>query len=149
MTHPAFTPEQFRVLLDWPVQWGDQDKFGHVNNTVYFRWFESSRVEYMHRLGLSHMHGSDDHGPILAHVGCNFRRQLEFPDTVRIGSRVTHIGRSSVKIEHALWSVKQNLVLAADGESTFVLFDYKHQHPIRVSDEIRQAIEALEGRKFE
>jgi acyl-CoA thioester hydrolase len=147
--HPPLAPDEFQVLIDWPVAWGDQDMFGHVNNTVYLRWFETGRVEYMRRLGLSEMHGDNDHGPILAQVGCNFRRQLTYPDTVRIGSRVTRIGQSSVKIQHALWSVKQNLLLAADGESTFVLFDYKNQHPIRVSDEIRKAIEELEGRKFE
>jgi acyl-CoA thioester hydrolase len=147
--HPDFTPDQFRVLLDWPVQWGDMDMFGHVNNTVYFRWFESSRVEYLNRVGLARLHGAGDHGPILAHVDCNFRRQLEFPDTVRIGSRVINIGRTSFKVEHALWSTAQNLALAANGTSTIVLFDYASQKPIRVPDDIRQLIEELEGKKFD
>jgi acyl-CoA thioester hydrolase len=146
--HPEFTPDQFRALLDWPVQWADMDMFGHVNNTVYFRWFESARVDYLHRLGLARMHGGDDHGPILAHVDCNFRRQLEFPDTVRIGSRATHIGRTSFKVEHAVWSTAQNLILAADGASTIVLFDYRSQKPIHVPDDIRHLIEDLEGKKF-
>ena len=148
MKRVALTPDQFYVHVDWPVQWGDQDMFGHVNNVVYFRWLETARVEYMRRLNLAHLHGNDDHGPILAHAACNFRRQLNFPDTVRIGSRVTHIGRASVKIEHAIWSLNQNLASVADGESTFVLFDYKHQHPIPVPDNIRQAIEQLEHREF-
>src|SRR5215470_4117838 len=113
MTTHAFKPEEFPVLLDWPVQWGDMDRFGHVNNTVYFRWFESGRVEYMQRLGLSEMHGESNQGPILARCDCNFRRQLQFPDTVRIGSRVAHIGRTSFKVEHAIWSTAQNLALAA------------------------------------
>jgi acyl-CoA thioester hydrolase len=146
--HPEFTPDMFPAAIDWPVQWGDMDQFGHVNNTVYFRWFESGRVDYLNRLGLAEFHGQHDHGPILAHVDCNFRRQLEFPDTVRIGSRVIHMGRSSYKMEHAIWSVGQNLALAADGTSTIVLFDYKSQKPIRVPNDIRQLIEKLEGKKF-
>ncbi len=146
--HPDLTPDQFRVLLDWPVQWADMDMFGHVNNTVYFRWFESARVEYMRRLGLGQMHGESDHGPIVAHVDCNFRRQLEFPDTVRIGSRVSRIGRSSFTVEHAIWSTKQKLALAADGTSIVVLFDYKSQKPIRIPDEVRSLIERLEGKQF-
>ena len=42
----------FPVVVSWPVQWGDQDAFGHVNNTIYFRWFESGRIAYLKRLGL-------------------------------------------------------------------------------------------------
>jgi acyl-CoA thioester hydrolase len=149
MSHPPLNPDQFRVLLDWPVQWGDVDQFGHVNNVVYFRWLESARVDYMARLGLSRLHGAADHGPILAHVTCNFRRQLEFPDTVQIGSRVTRIGRTSFTTEHAIWSTTQNMLHVADGASTVVLFDYQLQKPIPVRAELRQLIERLEGKVFE
>ncbi len=148
MTH-ELTPDLFPVLVDWPVQWGDQDLFGHVNNTVYFRWFETARVEYLNRLGLVRMHGQMDTGPILAHASCNFRRQVQFPDTVRMGTRVTRIGKTSMTLEHALWSTTQNLAHAADGHSTVVLYDYRDQRPIRVLDDIRRRIEELEGRKFE
>jgi len=147
--HPDLTPEQFRVVLDWPVQWGDQDLFGHVNNVVYFRWFESARVEYLKRLGLARLHGNEDHGPILAHAACNFRRQLEFPDTVRIGARVARIGRTSFTMEHGLWSTAKEGALSADGVSTIVLFDYASQKPIHVPEEMRRKIEELEGRTFQ
>ena len=148
MPIPEFTPEQFRELVDWPVQWGDQDLFGHVNNTVYFRWMETARVEYLNRLGLVRLHGQLDIGPILAHAACNFRRQLQFPDTVRIGTRVSRIGKTSMTLEHALWSTAQKLALAADGASTVVLFDYKAQKPIAVPEEIRGRIEVLEQKTF-
>jgi len=147
--HPDLTPDQFRVFLDWPVQWGDQDLFGHVNNIVYFRWFESARVEYLNRLGFARLHGDEDHGPIIAHLACNFRRQLEFPDTVRIGTRVTRLGHTSFAVEHGIWSTSKGGTLVADGNSTIVFFDYSNQKPTRVPDEIRRKIEELEGRKFE
>jgi acyl-CoA thioester hydrolase len=149
MTTHAFKPEEFPVLLDWPVQWGDQDLFGHVNNTVYFRWFESSRVEYLNKLGQGKMHEERQIGPILAHVDCNFRRQINYPDTVRLGSRVERIGRTSFKIQHAIWSTTQELQLSADGSSTVVMFDYQAQRPIPIPAEIRALIEVLEGRRFE
>ncbi|HEY2883138.1 MAG TPA: thioesterase family protein [Pirellulales bacterium] len=149
MFHPDISPEQFRATIDWPIQWGDQDMFGHVNNIVYFRWFESGRVDYLNRLGFSRMHGTAEHGPILANATCNYRRQLTFPDTVRLGARAVHVGRSSIRIEHAVFSVRQGLALAADGTSTIVMFNYEAQTPIPVPDEIRRAIEELEGRKFE
>src|SRR5436190_8174992 len=149
MPQPEFNPEHFRVLLDWPVQWGDQDLFGHVNNTVYFRWFETARVDYLNRIGLARLHGNEAQGPILAHIACNYRRQLQFPDTVRIGTRVSRVGRTSMTIEHALWSREQQMALAADGTSAIVVFDYNVQKPIQVPDNIRQIIEELEGKKFD
>ena len=66
----------YRIVITLPVQWGDQDLFGHVNNTVYFRWFETARVDYLNRIGLARLHGDEEHGPILAHIACNYRRQL-------------------------------------------------------------------------
>jgi acyl-CoA thioester hydrolase len=142
------TPDQFPVVIDWPIHWGDQDLFGHVNNVVYFRWLESARVAYLDRIGLARLHGDENIGPILAAIGCNFRRQIEYPDTVRIGTRVTRIGNTSMTIEHAVWSTAQSGELAADGTSTVVIFDYPTQRPVRVSDEIRTKIESLEGKTF-
>jgi acyl-CoA thioester hydrolase len=138
----------FPVVTSWPVQWGDQDLFGHVNNTVYFRWYESARIAYLERIGVSDMMNREQVGPILAAISCNYRRQLNYPDTVEIGSRITRIGRSSATMTHAIWS-RQQKALVADGESTIVMFDYQAQRPVPVPAAIRDAIEALERRKFE
>ena len=75
---------EFRVILTLPVQWGDQDAMQHVNNVVYFRWCESARIEYFGRIGLGDRRKADHVGPILASIKCDFRRQLNFPDTIRI-----------------------------------------------------------------
>jgi acyl-CoA thioester hydrolase len=135
------------VVINLPVQWGDQDMFGHVNNAIYFRWYESARIAYLERIGLSKLMERQRVGPILAAIGCNYRRQLTFPDTVEVGSRITRIGRSSLTMTHALWSQRQQ-ALVADGESTIVVFDYQTQRPVPVPDAIREAIEKLEGQKF-
>ena len=137
----------FPVVIAWPVQWGDQDAFGHVNNTVYFRWFESARIAYFERLGLAHVMSGHGLGPILAAINCNYRRQLTYPDTLRIGTRVTRVGNTSLTIAHALFS-DQLQTLAADGDSVVVMFNYDTQKPSRVPDELRAAIAALEGRSF-
>jgi acyl-CoA thioester hydrolase len=144
---PSGNRADYPVVISLPVQWGDQDLFGHVNNVVYFRWYESARIAYLDRIGVSEMMEREHVGPILAAIGCNFRRQLNFPDTVEIGSRVTRIGRSSISMTHALWSQRQG-ALVADGDSTIVAFDYNTQRPVSVPDSIRQAIEQLEGRKL-
>lgn len=142
------SPDEFPVIIDWPVHWGDQDLFGHVNNVVYFRWLESARVAYLDRIGMARLHGEEALGPILAAIGCNFRRQIEYPDTVRVGTRVTRIGNTSMTVEHAIWSVTKGGDPAADGTSTVVIFDYPSQRAVRVPDDIRRKIEALEGKSF-
>jgi acyl-CoA thioester hydrolase len=138
----------FPVVISLPVQWGEQDMFGHVNNTVFFRWFESARIAYLDRIGLSRLMAGENLGPILASITCNYRRQLTFPDTVEIGSRITRIGRTSMTMVHALHSRAQ-AALVADGESTIVAFDYQAQRPVPVPEEIRAAIAAIEGGRLE
>lgn len=135
----------FPVVIDWPVQWGDMDAYLHVNNTVFFRWFESARIAYTTRLGLKEMKNRDQIGPILASVACDYRRQITYPDTVVIGSRISKIGRTSFAMDHALVSVAQRVV-AAECRSTIVVLNYSTNTPIPVPDNIRQAIAEIEGR---
>jgi acyl-CoA thioester hydrolase len=134
----------YQLTIAVPVWWGDQDAFGHVNNTVYFRWFESARIEYLNRVGLNGPSAGNTLGPIMAAAGCNFRRQLVYPDTVHVGARVTRIGRASFTMEHVVFSEKLGCV-AADGASTLVVFDYAKNLAHPVPQEIRGRIESFEG----
>lgn len=137
----------FPVVVVQPVQWGEQDAFGHVNNTVYFRWYESSRIAYAQKVGLMELHQTERIGPILASVSTDYRRQITFPDTVHIGARVSRIGRASFSMEHKIFSRSQ-LALAAEGTSTLVVFNYKTNKPHAMPDAVRRAIENLEGRSL-
>ncbi len=138
----------FPIVIALPVQWGDQDAFGHVNNTMYFRWFESSRIAYMEQFRLLERLRTTRVGPILAAIGCDYRAPLFFPDVVEVGSRVTRIGRTSLSMEHAIVSRSKG-VLAAESRSTLVLYDYATEKPHPIPDEIRKAVEELEGRSLE
>lgn len=135
------------VVLRLPVQWGDQDAFGHVNNVVHFRWMESARIHYFDRAGLGHMMSNQGQGPILASIKCDYRRQLTYPDAVLISASITSIGRTSLKMAHRIYSTTQKAV-AGEGESVIVMFDYTTQKPVPVSDEIRAIIDALEKRRI-
>ena len=137
----------YRVVAVQPVQWGEQDPFGHVNHVHYFRWYETSRIAYARQVGLMELHRRDGVGPILASVANDYRRQLTCPDSVHVGVRVARIGVASITFEHAIFSESQQ-ALAAEGTSTLVVFDYRAQRPTRVPDAIRSAIETLEGRTF-
>lgn len=138
----------FPVVVVFPVQWGEQDAFGHVNHVVYFRWYESARIAYSQRVGLMDLHKSQRIGPILATVSNDYRRHLTFPDSVHVGVRVSRIGRASIAMEHRIVSRSQ-FALAAEGTSTLVVFDYKTNKPHPVPDAVRQSIEELEGRTLD
>lgn len=133
----------FPVAVSFPLHWGDQDAFGHVNNTLYLRWAESARIEYLSRIGVWSPSAELAVGPILAAIHCNFRIPLTYPDTVYAASRVTRIGNTSFEMVHRIVSVRHNAV-AADLESTLVLYDCTTGKPVPVPAEIREVIARVE-----
>ena len=147
MSKPAELAE-FPAVITLPVLWGDQDAFGHVNNTIPIRWFESARIAYLEAPEIAELLERERVGPILAAIGCNYRRQITYPDTVSIGARVTRLGGASLTMIHRVWSEAQQAI-AADGESTIVVFDYAAQRPVRMSEALRAAIAALEQGRVE
>jgi acyl-CoA thioester hydrolase len=137
----------YPVVVSLAVEWGDQDSFGHVNNTVYLKWCETARVVYLEQIAMWQMIEAEGVGPILAAIGCNYRRPVTFPDTVQIGARVSKIGNSSFHMLHHIVSLKENLIVA-DSDSVLVFVEYKRNQSLPVPDNMRQAIAQLEGRKF-
>jgi acyl-CoA thioester hydrolase len=127
------------------VLWGDHDAFGHVNNVVYLRWCETARVEYLMRIGLWPSLPPAGIGPILASVSCDYKRPLTFPDMAYIGARVTRIGNRSFQLQHRVVSKAQDAV-AAEVESTMVVFDYGRNQAVPVPENCRKAIEDLESK---
>ena len=133
----------YPVLVEIPVAWGDMDYFRHVNNIVFFRYFESARIEYLQRIGFRALEDGNQVGPILSATGCRFRRPLTWPDTVRVGARVSTVGADRFEMEYRLVSTAQNSV-AAEGTGTLVSYDYALGRKVPLPGQIRAAIEALE-----
>lgn len=136
--------KEFPTVVTLPIQWGDHDAFGHVNNIVPLRWFETSRIRFLEDCGLGEMMTGKGLGPIVASVTCHYRRQLHYPDNVDVGACIKKIGRSSMVIGHAIVSHRQEAV-AIDGETVVVFFDYDVNRPRRVPDEIRRQLEDFQG----
>ena len=141
--------QDFPVTIELPVQWGDQDTLGHVNNVVFFRWWESSRIAYAEKIDLLGADRSGRFGTVLASMTCDFRKQLVYPDTVLIGARIGRVGRSSLHIEHRLVSRRLNAV-AAEAVSVMVSFDFEQQRSCPINADIKVAMRHLErGRTVE
>jgi len=118
--------DAYPVVIDVPVAWGEMDAFQHVNNIVYFRYFESARMAYFDKLGMAEIQNTTGVGPILASTSCRFRIPLSYPDTVAIGARVAKVDENRFLMEYCVASYKENKV-AADGEGVIMAFDYKRK----------------------
>lgn len=134
-THLAAYPSR----LSLPIQWGDMDAFHHVNNVIHIRWLESSRIHYLEQAGMRKLMSVHKLGPILAAVNCNYKRQLAYPGSVRIGARIARLGRSSMTVVHRIVD-EQSAEVAAEGESVVVVFDFSRQRPVRIPPDIRDAV---------
>jgi acyl-CoA thioester hydrolase len=138
----------FPVITTIPLLWGDLDAFGHVNNLVYMRWAETARVEYLLQIGQFPPLPPSGIAPILASMKCDYRRVLNYPDTVYVGTRIARIGNSSFQMLHRI--VSRNLdEIAAEVDSTLVMLDYSRNKPVTVPSDVRNVIGALEGKTFE
>ena len=139
---------EFPVVTTIPLLWGDLDAFGHVNNLVYMRWAESARVDYLLLVGQFPPLPPSGIAPILASMKCDYRRVLNFPDTVFVGTRIARIGNSSFQMLHRI--VSRNLdEIAAEVDSTLVMLDYRINRPVTVPAEVRAIVGNLEGKTFE
>src|SRR5262245_53173804 len=144
MTHPDLT--QFPVVIEQDVAWGDMDSYGHVNNVVYFRYFENARIAYLDRVGWSASKVATGLGPILHSTSARFRKAVAFPDHLHVGARVIDIQPDRVVFEFRLVSEKFDAV-ACEGQGMIVSYDYRAETKAPIPEAIREAIRNLEGMK--
>lgn len=132
--------KDYPVVMDIDVAWGDMDSFNHVNNIIYFRYFESVRIRYFERSGMMEAMESSGIGPILASTKCRYKAAVTYPDRIRVGARVTELSSDRCTMITALASEKLGCI-AAEGESVIVSYDYnqlaKAPFPASVSAHIR------------
>ena len=131
------------VVIELPVVWGEMDSYRHVNNVVYFRYFESARLEYFNRLGWFDFEKETGVGPILAATLARFRKPLTYPDTVAVGAHISALAEDRFTMDHVLVSRKLGAV-AAEGQSTVVTFQYGEGRKVPIPDELRRRIAELE-----
>lgn len=134
----------YPVVHVQPVAWGEMDTFDHVNNVAYYRYAESARISYFRQIGLTK--NRSDLTTILASSSCQYLSPVSFPDTLLIGVRVKHIGRTSLIFEYEFMSENQNKTVAR-GEAVIVRCD-ETMTKRSWSNEERAMFEGFEGRTF-
>jgi len=133
------------IIVRLPVFWGDMDALGHVNNTRYFRWFESARIAYFQSMGLGADSPELSVGPILASTSCDFLAPVSFPDEVLVGARVSRVGTTSFTMDYRVVCVDAQDRLVARGSAVVVTIDYGGGSKVPIPEELRRAIAGIEG----
>jgi len=133
----------YPVVIDIPIAWGEMDALRHVNNIVYFRYFESARMAYFDKLDIWNYMQETGTGPILAATSCKFRIPLTYPDTVSVGTKTTRIEDDRYLMNYAVVSHRHRKI-AAEGEGLIVSYDYRELRKVSLPDEIKERIRRLE-----
>lgn len=133
------TIENCKVSINVDVAWGEMDAFQHVNNVVYFKYFESVRISYFERLGIFEEMQNSGIGPILGSTSCRFKAPLTYPDKLIVSTKITSLDEDRFTMKYFVQSNTSGRV-AAEGEGLIVFFDYqqqcKHEIPKRIRDDI-------------
>ena len=133
-------PEKKKLVyeLTFKVRWGDMDAMGHVNNTVYLRYLETARIEWLTSIGCAPDPAGQ--GPVIVNAFCNFYKQLEYPDEVLLRFYASDPGRSSFDTWGLMSRVGEPDVVCAAGGGTTVWVDFPAQKAIAIPDWLRDII---------
>ena len=140
---PAPTPRSsYRHFLEMSTRWSDNDAYAHVNNVVYYSYFDTVVNEYLLSRGVLDI----EHGRVIGLVvetHCNFFSALAFPQRLHAGLRVAHLGASSVRYEIGIFAADADQSAAA-GYFVHVYVDRATRQPVALPDPLRAALEELQ-----
>jgi len=142
MARTALRPRAaYPVFRDIPTRWMDNDVFGHVNNVVYYSWFDTAVCGHLVELGLLDYEAGDIIG-LVVETSCRYARSVSFPQLVQAGIRVARLGTSSVRYEVGLFVAGEEEA-AAEGYFVHVYVDRLTRRPAALPDRWRAALQAL------
>ena len=131
----------YRVFRPIGTRWADNDVYGHVNNVVYYSWFDTAVNAYLIEQGALDIHAGAVIGLVIE-TQCNYFAPLAFPQTVEAGLRVAHLGSSSVRYEVGLFAQGQETA-AACGHFVHVYVDRETRRPVALPTPLKETLETL------
>lgn len=137
----ALPRSAYRVFRPITTRWMDNDVYGHVNNVVYYSWFDTAVNAWLIEQGVLDTAGGDAIGLVIE-TQCNYFAPLSFPQTVEAGIRVAKLGNSSVRYEVGLYAQGAELA-AAQGHFVHVYVDRHSRRPVPLPVSLRAALETL------
>lgn len=133
-------PEHKKLVFEMhvPIRWGDMDAMGHVNNTTYFRYLETIRIEWMRSINaLPTPHGQ---GMVIVNAFCNFYKQLEYPGEVLMTMYTSDPGRTTFETWGTMELVDKPGVIYAAGGATTIWVDFPNQKALDLPEWMREIV---------
>jgi acyl-CoA thioester hydrolase len=139
---PKPQPRQaYTVFVPITTRWADNDVYGHVNNVVYYSWFDTAVNGYLVEQGVLDMHHGSTMG-LVVQTQCDYFAPVAFPQAITVGLRVAHLGRSSVRYEVGIFADDAPLTNAA-GHFVHVLVDRVTRTSVPLPDNLKTVLQAL------
>ena len=133
--------EAYKAFRSISTRWMDNDVYGHVNNVVYYSWFDTAVNATLIEQGVLDIHGGQTIGLVIE-TQCNYFAPLAFPQTIEAGIRVARLGSSSVRYEVGLFAQGEPLT-AAKGHFIHVYVDRATRRPVPLPPPLKQFLETL------
>ena len=137
----ALPRSAYRVFRALDTRWMDNDAYGHVNNVVYYSWFDTAVNAHLIERGALDIHAGAVIG-LVVETQCNYFAPLAFPQRVEAGIRVAQLGRSSVRYEIGLFAQDEPMT-AAKGHFVHVYVDRLTRRPVALPDSLKTVLESL------
>ena len=140
----AATRSDFKIWRRFTTRWADNDAYGHVNNTVFYQWFDSAVNAWLVEQELLEIGGGAEAIALVVETRCTYTAPLAFPDDVEVGLAVMELGRSSMRYRIGVFGAGQTRA-AAEGDFVHVLVDRGSRRPVELPAAWRAKLEAIRG----
>lgn len=131
----------YKAFRSITTRWMDNDVYGHVNNVVYYSWFDTAVNAFLIERGVLDIHTGQTIGLVIE-TQCNYFASLAFPQTIEAGIRVARLGSSSVRYEVGLFAQGADEA-AAQGHFVHVYVDRQTRRPVPLPEPLRAVLETL------
>jgi len=135
-------PERKKLVYEHllPIRWGDMDAMGHVNNVSYFRFMETTRIDWFRSMNVQP--DASGEGPIIVNAFCNFYKQLVYPGDIRMKMYASDPARSTFETWTTMEMADEPGVIYAAGGATTIWVDFQGQKAVALPEFMRQLVTA-------
>ncbi|MGI2038189.1 acyl-CoA thioesterase [Shewanella frigidimarina] len=130
---------QHSISTDIQVAWGEMDALQHVNNSVYFKYFETARLDFFNQINLLDDLKTTGVGPVLSETNARFKRPVTFPDSIVVGVKISDINEDRFVMHYTVFSKAQQAVTTI-GWAKVVMFNFKTGKKTKLTPELLSAL---------
>jgi acyl-CoA thioester hydrolase len=138
---PPAQRSEFKVWRRFTTRWADNDTYGHVNNTIFYQWFDSAVNAWLIEQRMLDIQAGDPIG-LVVETRCTYAAPLAFPAAVDVGLAVAELGRSSIRYRIGVFAEGSDTA-AAQGEFVHVVVDRATRRPVAIPEQWRRTLEAI------